>query len=733
LAWGGTLGFALLVKWTAPVYLLLPTFYALGCGLNQERQVDANPLWKRILVLILAPVQQVYRTRFRLPSLKQWREVVSAQTGALLIAAVLYWSNRDRMDEFILGHWIPVFWMLLFAATLYVLRLPPGVGTNFWSALLLAASIASVWYFPRIDFLNRLTDVAFGTDRGTQEALDLLRLNNYTRYFGYLRSHHMGLLGMCTILPAALWGGFEWGRRRMGASPDQGRVVCWLAIISTYLLLAVIAQATPRNLNPILPLIAIVFTDCLRSQIRPIALAIGAIWLVVLGLQWSIYTFDSMAWLYARAPQLWVSGDYLAWPATGSSDPGYWIQPDVLETIGNPQDEAASFGMLIDSWELHRGSFRFLIAAMHLNIELMALTEPTSRGWSDLLANQWVLLKDGDNSAVYETGRQVIRRILSSDPLFRLLYKEVKRYTLPNGETAILYHRAAGPAHPYKYPVVLIETTPIAEAINRYWSKGATLYFPNIDTATWIGIHDLKADQIVMPQAANETAATLLAETVGPIFAATRYDTPEVQRWLFANGYPAVEVGDGEFHLTIVGRPSMPLAPLPVATRWQRVELPAIYSLPVLQAGDVLPVDVRAAGQVDGSLKISLRMIDPGGHVIAQQDKLIEPQFRLGLLVPPDAPAGQYTLAGVVYDPATMQPLPDVNGMEAGELSTIEVQGGSLATAPHIPRTFIPLPLRGTVASSAGDVVIPFRQWEQSRDAPSATNMVGEKVRSMVR
>jgi hypothetical protein len=425
-----------------------------------------------------------------------------------------------------------------------------------------------------------------------------------------------------------------------------------------------------------LPLIAIVLTDCLRSQIRSIALAFGLIWLVVLGLQWSIYTFDGMAWLYERSPQLWVSGDYLAWPATGPSDPGYWIQPDVLMEIGNPQGEAASFGMLVDAWELHRGSFRFLIAAMKLNIELMALTEPASRGWSDLLANQWVLLKDGDNSAAHDTGRQVIRRILGGDPLFGLLYKETKRYTLPNGETAILYHRAEGPAHPYEYPVVLIETTPIAEAINRYWSKGATLYFPNIDTATWVGIHDLKADHIVIPQTAGETAATLLSEAVGPIFAATRYDTPAVQDWLFANGYPALEVGDGEFHLTIVGRPSRPPAPLPVNTRWQTVEFPAIRTLPALQTGDVLPVDVSAAGQVDGSLKISLRLLDPTGQVIAQQDKVIEPQFRLGLLIPPDAPSGQYTLAGVVYDPATLRPLPDVNGEELGALLTIEVRSG---------------------------------------------------------
>ncbi len=57
----------------------------------------------------------------------------------------------------------------------------------------------------------------------------------------------------------------------------------------------------------------------------------------------------------------------------------------MLQTIGNPSDEAASFGMLVDSRELHRGPFRYLINKDHLNIDLMALTEGDSRGWSELI------------------------------------------------------------------------------------------------------------------------------------------------------------------------------------------------------------------------------------------------------------------------------------------------------------------------------------------------------------
>jgi hypothetical protein len=346
-----------------------------------------------------------------------------------------------------------------------------------------------------------------------------------------------------------------------------------------------------------------------------------------------------------------------------------------LETISRApnrgeHDAPVTFGMLSDAWELHRGSFRYLIAAQHRNIDLMALTESDSRGWSDLLANEWVLVKTGDNSAVKPAGQQLIARILQGDPLFDLLYQPVKRYILPNGEEVILYHRAEGPPNPYQYPVILIETQPIAETINRLWSPGATLYFGNPDTATWVGIHDLKANRIVMPTP-GANAESALQAVKGTIFAVTRYDTPEVQDWLFQVGYPAVEMGDHEFHLSIVGRPSPPLTALSVESRWAAVTIDALRGLATLRPGDVLPVEMSATGQTDGSRKLSLRLVDPAGNVVAQQDRTVEAGLRFALLAPPDSPPGEYLLAGLLYDAATLQPIPDEAGAELSTLTTI--------------------------------------------------------------
>lgn len=661
LLWGISLGLALLTKWTAPIYLLAPTLYVLWA--------ERRTLW----------------SRWNLPW--DWRRALLALLVAAGLLAVWWLPNQELASEFRLGRWLPILWGLVFAATCYALSLPAGRLTNLVGALCVALALASLWYLPQIDFTNRLGDVAFGTDRGTQEALDLTRLDNYTRYFGYWLSHHMGPLATLLILPPALYG--WWRRWRNSDAGDASTIsaqhdglesttILWLMLLSAYLFLALIAQANPRNLNALLPVIAILLVDSLRAYPRALAGGLATAWVLVLGLQWAIYTADGLAPLFARTPSLWVQGDYLAWPATGSSDPGYWIQPDVLATIGDPPDEgpdsAASFGMLIDAWELHRGSFRYLIAAEKRNINLMALTEANSRGWSDLLANQWVLLKTGDNSPVHPTGQQVIDRILSGDPLFDLLYQEVKRYPLPNGDEAILYHRAEGPAHPYRYPVVLIETQPIAEAINRFWSAGATLYFSNRDTATWVGIHDLTADRIIIGEAGAD-AATVLAPVQGTLFAVTRYDTPAVQGWLFANSYPALEVGDNEFHLAIVGRPERTLVALPAPDAWPEVAISGLHSLPTLQPGEVLPGEVTMTGRTDGSLKLSLRLLDPHGAVVAQQDQTAAPSFRFGLLLPPDTPPGAYTLAGVLYDPATLEPVHNRWGEEQTVLVDLVVTG----------------------------------------------------------
>ena len=650
LAWGGAMGGALLVKWTAPIYLLLPVLYF---------------MWRAGLI---SP-GQYWPQRFGL----SWRRLLAGGAGALIFLAIWYWPNRALIDELPLGAGAAPIWALLMIATVYILSGPRDRRHNFWGALAVALLIASLWYVPRIDFLQRLGEVAFGTDRGNQESVSLLRISNYTRYFAFWITHHMGPLAALIILPPALW---VWFKRLSGwRQARPGIVMLWLAIASALLFLTLLAQANPRNLVPLVPLVAILLADSLGGFPKKAAVAIGAIWVVVLALQWSVYTFDALADLQARTPRLWVSGDYLAWPATGSTDPAFWIQPHVLATIGDPEGDPATLGMLADSWEIHRGSFRYLIAADELNIELMSLTEPEGRGWSDMLANQWILLMDGENDGVREPGLSVLNRILAGDPLFDLLYEEVERYALPNGANAILYLRREGPADPYAFPVILIETTEIADAINRYWSEHATLYLSNRDLATWVGIHDLRADRIIIPESDDQTLDDSFAGVEETLLVVTRYDTSDVQAYLRGNSRYATEIGDGEFVLTVFGRPTRAVEALPVQAGWPGLSVSALNSYRSVGAGQVLPIDMVLEGQTDGSLKASIRLVGADGTVVAQRDEAVTPAIASALLVPPQVEPGVYTLGAVLYDPNDLTTLPDEAGRELAPLTTIEVEG----------------------------------------------------------
>ena len=107
------------------------------------------------------------------------------------------------------------------------------------------------------------------------------------------------------------------------------------------------------------------------------------------------------------------------------------------------------------------------------------------------------------------------------------------------------------------------------------------------------------------------------------------------------------------------------------------VQLTALRHADDLTPGKHLVMLMSAAGETDGSLKLSARITDAEGTVFAQADAPLTSSMRFELLLPEDTAPGKYQLAVVVYDPVTLDPLPDTSGALSTVISTIEVQADS--------------------------------------------------------
>ena len=111
-----------------------------------------------------------------------------------------------------------------------------------------------------------------------------------------------------------------------------------------------------------------------------------------------------------------------------------------------------------------------------------------------------------------------------------------------------------------------------------------------------------------------------------------------------------------------------------VTANWGNVRLTKLQYKPGLKPGQTLFVEMAAEGQVEGSLKLSARLVDSTGKTMAQIDQTLTADMRFDLDLPTDASLGTYTLSAVVYDPVTLNPIPDQEGNFSTILSSVDVQ-----------------------------------------------------------
>ncbi len=719
LALGAALGVGMLAKWTLPVYLaaplLLAAWHARDWLLGRFMRAPMRGSGQAVAASGGggAGATPVTFTRSRLLRL------AGAVLAAAAVALLLYWPDRDYWAQTLLGEWLLPVWFGVWLALFVLLALPSRPLTNLLAALALGAAIAGLWYLPQAGFAFTLSEVAFGTGEGDYKPANWLSQNQYTRYFRFFYQHHTGLLIALAILPAGLlpWlaalrsrpivqptaphvgvrtgqeaasvgagqaagSGAQWAPAA-GLWRQPGVLLLWAAALSPFLILIFTSQTSSRNLVPILPLFAVIVAVALLAYPVRWRGALAALWLGVLLLHWALATFDGLSGLRTQTDALWPGQEYSVAPASGVTDPGYWIVPDVLAQIAASSTATTTLGVLLDTAPLHPGSFEYPILAQRLPIDLASLNGPDLRGARDVVTNQWILVKDGDNGEMKAPQQAMAAQLLEGAPWFSALYTLVKSYPLPNSETAWLYRRDAGPPDPYQFSTIIGQDVPaVAATVNHWWSEGATLAFATPETAVWVGTQDIPLAQAILPRAGADLQPGDLAGAGRSLIVVSRYRTPDFQQWLGQQFRYIDEVHGGEFTATLYGHVDHPLTPLAAgdpAAAWGPLRLTSLQSWPQVAPGDPLPLDFTLAGtpasELDGRWKVSARLLAPDGAVVAQQDTAALPgPLALTLFVPPGAPPGDYTLHFVVYNGETLAPVADIAGQPSTPLAVIEVR-----------------------------------------------------------
>lgn len=644
--WGVSLGAGLLAKWTMPLYLALPVAVTLW----QARREDTS-----------APVSRERAL---------WLDAALAALIGIAIAAAWAWPNRDMLAAFRLGNWLVPGWALLAAGAAFWLLAPSTRGHNLGAAVALAALIASTWYLPYIDFGARL--LAADSVRG-KESIALLNVDLYVRYFEYLWRHHFGALLFLLIVPLGFGPWLLAALRRRAIAADVGML--WWSLLSAYLALVFLSQSNPRNLIPLLPGVAVLVAVGALQYRRPWPAVIAASWLLALGVQWAILTFDALTPLRERTATLWVSDDYSIAPASGATDPGFWIGPEVLAELTAGQDGTQWLGMLVNSHELHRGMLRYLVTASAAPVRIVNLTEEGVDSWFRLFSAPWLLVKDGENYNVSAAGQAVIARILAGDPTFHALYAPVRAFPLPNGETATLYHRTRLPEHPTGDTARIAQLRPLAEMVARSDSPAATVVYASPDLALWVGMLDPAPRRAVVIDARQPAARDRLPTPVGTWLVIWDEATSTTLRpWLDEAGYRAGEVGDPTAAVAIYGFPTQTPGAMEVNARWPDGEIATLHTLSTLSGGEVLPVELTYRGVIEPDAKLSLRLLDAQGQSIASQDFPLASTMRAGLFLPPDLATGAAQLVAVRYDGATGAVQQDTAGKSPTLLATLPLQ-----------------------------------------------------------
>lgn len=629
--------------------------------------------------------------------------------GALLVSLAWYVPNWDRLPQFMLGQWLPVLSCILLAGTFYVLSRRPSQGVNFLSAVMLGASIASVWSLPNIGFSRRFLFVAYGGVNIQGKGLNLLDPAYYARYVSMLMTEQLSPLYFCALLLAVGALLYKRVRRSSGFRALWGMsetaVVLTLWFVVPFLIFTFSQTWNSRFNIGLLPAAALITAWGLDELGGSYLRAALVVCLVGCGLaQFFILSYDSLYSVSERTVfsvpvlgrmNLLGEGSYVMPPNRDRTDSGYWVGPQIMTTIRDSAAGEASLGLLVNNTHLNADILRYLtlLEFGEIHVRDLARDESEKSVYLEVFSCDYVLLSTGDPYKLSDGAKEAVARINDSPETFRQVFELRGEYAFPDGETLSLYGK--------RFP-------PVAEEVEEYYRALTTALTPILregdamildpprQLEALARFYDGDVPIYLLPQgedAEDELALRRILGTHERIYAVFRAEhgvDPErlVEGWLNQHAYRTRDEWYGDVRLVLYASPEEEdVGSLETSSNANLADEITLLGYTLarknLEPGTILRFTLywQARRAVSEDYKVFAHLIAGDGQLMAQRDSEPVGGFRptttwvadeivsdnYGVLIPEATAAGEYQLAVGMYLPSTGERLPVV--AESGDVT----------------------------------------------------------------
>jgi 4-amino-4-deoxy-L-arabinose transferase-like glycosyltransferase len=621
----------------------------------------------------------------------------------LCLTLIWYWPNRDRLGAFILGYWlIPLSWLLV-SFTLYVLSRPPRQGANLLSAMMVGATVGSLWSLPNLTFSERFVTVVYSGLNMEGVGLGPLNPAFYFRYLSFLPGEQLSPFYFIVLLVAlGLLIYPRWRQKGVwdslkGVSDSMWILLLWFGV--SMLIFTFSLTMNSRFDVGLLPPLALISarglyeikTALIRRAVISIVILVGLV-------QFFALSYDDLDSLrnvalvntpWGGKVNLLAEGSYIELPASGRNHEGYFIGPQVLDLIEEDMlrdgKDAVQLGNLVNRSYSNNAIFQYLMYDAYPGMELR---EFARSGWEDppiyerIFECDYLLMKSSPYQGLREEAQEAMKIIESSPSFFNEAFQVIWEYTLPDGDIIYLYKKQHHLQEGYDgedYRLVADEIESLSQ------ERGGIILTPPAQVEVlgrhYLGhlpLYPLPEQQPLEEQATHEELERIVTERerVFLVLWDGVEDDPNrfIEHWLNEHAYRAWDAWHGAVQLVLYGTShgegAAAMERSMGASLGEAVRLEGFWLLDEeIQGGDILRFTLhwRAVERVQQDYKVFAHLMDEGGTLVAQRDS--EPVGgsrptttwdaeeeildNYGILIPDGLEPGEYFLVVGMYRPAT--------------------------------------------------------------------------------